>query len=48
MDALRVTIADGSEFMRLALKRILETQERLEIVGMASDGGERRLIRCGN
>ena len=40
MDALRVTIADGSEFMRLALKRILETKERLEIVGMASDGEE--------
>ena len=40
MDVLKVTIADDSEFMRLALKRILETQERLEIVGMASDGEE--------
>lgn len=40
MDVLRVTIADDSEFMRLALKRILETQECLEIVGMASDGEE--------
>ncbi len=40
MDVLRVTIADDSEFMRLALKRILETQEQLEIVGMASDGEE--------
>ncbi len=40
VDVLKVTIADDSEFMRLALKRILETQERLEVVGMASDGEE--------
>ena len=40
MAVLRVTIADDSEFMRLALKRILETQNRLEIIGMASDGDE--------
>ena len=40
MDILRVTIADDSEFMRLALKRIIETTERLELAGMASDGVE--------
>ena len=40
MAVLRVTIADDSEFMRLALKRILETQNRLEIIGMASAGDE--------
>ena len=40
MAVLRVTIADDSEFIRLALKRILETQNRLEIIGMASDGDE--------
>ena len=40
MAVLKVTIADDSEFMRLALKRILETQDGMEIVGMASDGDE--------
>ena len=40
MDKLRVLVADDSEFMRVAYKRILETQEHLEIVGMACDGEE--------
>ena len=40
MDKLRVLVADDSEFMRVAYKRILETQEHLEIVGMAADGEE--------
>ena len=40
MDKLRVIVADDSEFMRVAYKRILETQEHLEIVGMAADGEE--------
>jgi DNA-binding NarL/FixJ family response regulator len=37
---LRVLVADDSQFMRVAYKRILETQEFLEVVGMASDGEE--------
>ena len=40
MDKLRLIVADDSEFMRVAYKRILETQEHLVIVGMASDGEE--------
>ena len=40
MDKLRILVADDSEFMRVAYQRILETQEHLEIVGMASDGEE--------
>lgn len=40
MDKLKVIVADDSEFMRVAYKRILETQEHLEIVGMAADGEE--------
>ena len=40
MDKVRVLVADDSEFMRVAYKRILETQEHLEIVGMAADGEE--------
>ena len=40
MEKLKVIVADDSEFMRVAYKRILETQEHLEIVGMAADGEE--------
>ena len=40
MDKLRVLVADDSQFMRVAYKRILETQEQLEVVGMASNGEE--------
>ena len=40
MDNLRVLVADDSQFMRVAYKRILETQEYLEVVGMAADGEE--------
>lgn len=35
---LRVCVADDSEFMRVAYKRILETQDHIEVVGMAADG----------
>ena len=40
MDSLRVIVADDSQFMRVAYRRILETQEHLEVVGMAGDGIE--------
>ena len=40
MDNLRVMVADDAQFMRVAYKRILDTQEHLEIVGMAADGDE--------
>ena len=40
MARLRVLVADDSQFMRVAYKRILETQEHLEVVGMAADGEE--------
>ena len=40
MAKLRVLVADDSQFMRVAYKRILETQEQLEVVGMAADGEE--------
>ena len=40
MDKLRVLVADDSQFMRVAYKRILETQEQFEVVGMASNGEE--------
>ena len=35
---MRVLIADDSEFMRVAYKRILETQERYEVVALAVNG----------
>ena len=38
MEKLRVLVADDSQFMREAYKRILETQEHLDVVGVASDG----------
>lgn len=40
MEKLRVLVADDKEFMRVAYKCILETQEHIEVVGMASDGEE--------
>ena len=38
MGPKRVLIADDSEFMRVAYKRILETQECYEVVALAVDG----------
>ena len=38
MEKLRVLVADGSEFRRIAYKRILETQDHFEVVGLAADG----------
>ena len=35
---MRILVADDSQFMRTAYKRILETQENFEVVGMAVDG----------
>ena len=40
MDRLKILIADDSEFMRIAYKRILESQANLRVVAMASDGEE--------
>ena len=38
MSAIRVSIADDSESMRMVYKRVLETQDAFEVVGMAADG----------
>ena len=38
MSAIRVSIADDSESMRMVYKRVLETQDEFEIAGMAPDG----------
>ena len=40
MSAIRITIADDSEPMRMVYKRVLETQIDFEVVGMAADGEE--------
>ena len=40
MDKVRILVADDSQFMRVAYKRILETQDNFEVVGMAEDGEE--------
>lgn len=40
MSAIRVSIADDSESMPMVYKRVLETQDEFEIVGMAADGEE--------
>ncbi|MBC8280700.1 MAG: response regulator transcription factor [Chloroflexi bacterium] len=40
MEQLQVLIADDSEFMRVAYRRILESESSLEIVGMATNGQE--------
>ena len=38
MSAIRVSIADDSESMGMVYKRVLETQDEFEIIGMAADG----------
>ena len=38
MKRLRILIADDSHFMRIAFKKILETQEDFEVVALAADG----------
>lgn len=40
MQDLKILIADDSEFMRIAYKRILESQANLHVVAMASNGEE--------
>lgn len=40
MEQLQILIADDSEFMRIAYKRILESQSNLRVVAMASNGEE--------
>ena len=40
MDTLRILVADDSQFMRMAYKRILETQDNFEVVAVAEDGEE--------
>ena len=40
METLRVVVADNSQFMRVAYKRILETEDHIQVVGMASEGEE--------
>ena len=40
MRELRILVADDNQFMRTAYKRILDTQDEFEVVGMASDGQE--------
>ena len=40
MGELRVLIADDSEFMLVAYKRIIEDQSSMQVVAMASNGAE--------
>ena len=40
MEPLQILIADDSEFMRIAYKRILESQSNFRVVAMASNGEE--------
>ena len=40
MATLRILVADDSQFMRTAYKRILETQDNFEVVAVAQDGEE--------
>ena len=40
MSELRILVADDNQFMRTAYKRILDTQDDFEVVGVASDGDE--------
>ncbi len=40
MSGIRITIADDSEPTRLIYKRVLETQSKFEVVGIAADGEE--------
>ena len=38
MEKISVLVADDKEFMRQALVRILETQEKIQVIGVAVDG----------
>ncbi len=40
MRRIRILVADDSQYVRTVYKRILETQDHFEIVGMAADGDE--------
>ena len=40
MSQIRILLADDNQNMRTVYKRILETQDHIEIVGMAADGEE--------
>ena len=40
MSRIRILLADDNQNMRTVYKRILETQDHIEIVGMAADGEE--------
>ncbi len=40
MSQVRILIADDNPYMRTAYKRILDTQEDFQVVGMAADGKE--------
>lgn len=40
MAKLRILVADDSQYMRAAYKKILETQDNFEVVAIASDGEE--------
>ena len=40
MSSLRILIADDSQFMRTAFKRIFDTEDGFEVVALASDGAE--------
>ena len=40
MGLLRILIADDSQFMRTAFKRIFDTEDGFEVVALASDGAE--------
>ena len=40
MEQLKILIADDSEFMRVAYKRIIESQSTMRVVAMASNGEE--------
>ena len=40
MEQLQILIADDSEFMRIAYKRILESESNFRVVAMASNGEE--------
>jgi len=40
MGELRVLIADDSEFMLVAYKRIIEDQSSMQVVAMASNGAK--------
>ncbi len=40
MSQLRILVADDNQFMRTAVKRVLETQAGFEVVCMAKDGQE--------